>query len=101
MPIILHVSDIALVILDAANMERISSRDPLELNIEKLVRSTGRAVNKVLVTFGTAEDITEIVRIAQAGNVRAAIDYACRGWSTQPEDLLGMHHIAKPGEVPS
>lgn len=97
MPVIVQIGDHALVLVTEDNLKRIGDRDPMILNIAELAASTGRPIARVVVTLGTEEDVQEVARLAKTGNAKAVFDYACRGWSTQPEDHIPIHRLNTGG----
>lgn len=97
MPVICQIGEHALVIMDDTNLKRVGDRDPLIIDVAAIAASSGRPVERLVLTYGNAEDIANIIELAKTKSPLEVFRYACRGYTRKPGDELGLHRIDPNG----
>jgi hypothetical protein len=75
-----------MIILQDGNIERMRAYDPVEVPLSMLPSNyAGLRLKDVTVTYATDEDIKEMERLAQQGEIRDALRYLTRGFRFRPD----------------
>lgn len=75
-----------MIVLQDGNIERLREHDPVEVPLTMLgPKFAGLQLRDVTVTYATDEDIREVERLGQQGDIRDALRYLTRGFRFRPD----------------
>lgn len=75
-----------MIVLQEGNIERLREYDPVEVPLTMLgPKFAGLQLRDVTVTYATDEDIREVERLGQQGDIRGALRYLTRGFRFRPD----------------
>lgn len=76
-----HVSDLLIIVLDDANLERMGHADPAEV----LLKDCGKTLVNPAVMIAHQNSNPEFARILNGGDLVAVVKYLQRGWAFRPD----------------
>lgn len=79
-----HASDMLLIVLDPANLERMKAADPAEVQMAQL-RKAGHLLLQPIIHICYEENTPEWRKLVQSGDIKAILRFLGRGWKFRPE----------------
>ena len=95
-----HAHDLVIVVLDAANVERMSQADPVEVTIKESNRTLVNPTILICREEITPELEAKFVRWAKDRDIGAILTYLKRGWTVLPGDGAPNQNISRPETPP-
>lgn len=75
------------VILEPENTRRMRDNDPAQINLWKMPAPySALRLRDVILATPTPQDAAKAMRMADAGNVQAAMEYLSRGFKFKPKE---------------